>query len=221
MQTKKALRQLSKAEALISAVGSRYTPGTPHLRDMLRSASSMLGQAKATLDGGSGPAPQKAAQPAPVPPAKNRTEVAATPEFTGNKTEFIRLLVAAREPLGVVPKEVAEVFTARHIDRSENLIYNALSTLVKQKKLKKKGDRYFSAASTGSKAKTGSEAKAGPKAKSVAPKKKRISPEGLKRIVEANKKRWARERAARTGQKSARAAGKTVPAKKATGKTAI
>jgi hypothetical protein len=199
MQTKKALRQLGKAEALISGVGSRYTPGTTHLRDILRSASAMLGQAKAALESGSEPATQK-----PAPPTKHRSESAATPEFTGNKTEFIRLLVEAREPLGVVPKEVSEVFTARHIDRSENLIYNALSTLVKQKKLKKKGDRYFAAASAGSHAKVAASPKVASDAKATAPKKKRISPEGLKRIVEANKKRWARERAARKTKPAAK-----------------
>jgi hypothetical protein len=211
MQSKKALRQLSKAEALISAVGSRYKPGTSHLRDILRSASAMLGQAKATLGTGSVPVTQRPAQAIPVRPAaapaqpiKNRPEATAAPEFTGNKTEFIRSLVEARGSLGVVPKDVAEVFTARHIDRSENLIYNALSTLVKQKKLKKKADRYFPASSAGTSAKAGS------KVKAVAAKKKRISPEGLKRIVEANKKRWARERAARVHGR------KTVPAKKTT-----
>ncbi|HEX4168016.1 MAG TPA: hypothetical protein VHZ55_21330, partial [Bryobacteraceae bacterium] len=110
-----------------------------------------------------------------------------------------------------VPKDIAEVFTARHIGRSENLIYNALSTLVKQKKLKKQGGRYFATSIKSN-------------AKSVAQQKQRISPQGLKRIVQANKRRWARHRAAQTTQMPAvsrltRPRQKAVPPRKAVVKT--
>ena len=45
---------------------------------------------------------------------------------------------------GATPKEVSDVFSARGIARSKNVIYNALSLLVKQRKLEKKDGRYFS-----------------------------------------------------------------------------
>jgi hypothetical protein len=82
--------------------------------------------------------------------------------------------------------EINEAFRARQIDRSRNLVYTALGALVKQKKLTKKGDRYFSA-SMDSTVKSG-------------PTKKRISPQGLKRISEASKQRWAEKKAAENAQ---------------------
>jgi hypothetical protein len=85
---------------------------------------------------------------------------------------------------GATPKEIGDVFSARRIARSKNLIYNALSLLAKQKKLEKKDGRYFSVS-------------ADSREKHVAPRKWKISAEGLKNIREANKRRWAREKAAR------------------------
>ena len=72
-----------------------------------------------------------------------RSEAAVIPEFTGNKTEFVRAVVQARGSLGTTPKEIDEVFKARQIERSRNLIYNALDVLLKQKKLKRENGRYF------------------------------------------------------------------------------
>src|SRR5207248_1984046 len=106
------------------------------------------------------------------------------PVFSGSKTDFVATIVKARGISGATPKEVSEVFSARRIPRSKNLIYNALSLLVKQRKLEKKDGRYFSVP-------------ADSREKPVAPRKWKISAEGLKRIREANKKRWAREKAAR------------------------
>src|SRR5207237_4297044 len=97
------------------------------------------------------------------------------PVFSGSKTDFVAAIVKARGISGATPKEVSEVFSARRIARSKNLIYNALSFLVKQRKLEKKDGRY----------------------QPVAPRKWKISAEGLRNIREATKRRWAREKAAR------------------------
>jgi hypothetical protein len=111
------------------------------------------------------------------------------PEFAGNKTEFVASILKARGTSGATPKEIDGVFAARAIARSKNLIYNALSFLLKRKRLERRGGRYFSLS-------------AGARKKSAPAKKRRISAAGLKRISEANKKRWAAQRAAK-GRKKA------------------
>lgn len=186
MRTKKALKQLGKAEALITTVASRYTANTPEFRQMLDSVIATIRQARGTLNNPSARPTRNAVQSGKKQ-SPGESEGTTSPAFDGNKTEFVRALVEDRGSNGAVPKDIADVFTARGIGRSENLIYNALSTLVKQKKLKKQDGRYFA---------TSMESKA----TSVAPKKQRISPQGLKRIREANKRRWATHRAARTRQ---------------------
>jgi hypothetical protein len=185
MRAKKALKQLSKAEALITTVASRYTERTPQFRQLLGSAAAIISQAKDALDELSARSAKKPAQSAKKQGQATGWEGAASPVFSGNKTEFIHALVEARGVDGAVPKDIADVFTARHIGYSENLIYNALRTLVKRKKLKKQGGRYFARSMKSN-------------AKSIAPKKQRISPQGLKRIIQANKRRWARHRAGQT-----------------------
>jgi hypothetical protein len=135
------------------------------------------------------------------------SEAAAIPEFTGNKTEFVRAVVQARGSLGTTPKEIDQVFKARQIERSRNLIYNALDILLKQKKLKRENGRYFP-----------------PPADAQRKPKSRISAEGLKRIREANKKRWARERAAQTqataAQRKSHTGKKAAPFRRAASKKA-
>jgi hypothetical protein len=63
--------------------------------------------------------------------------------FSANRTQFVGELVKAQKSSGTTAKEIAAVFSSRRISRSDNLIYNALNALVKQKKLQHKGDRYF------------------------------------------------------------------------------
>lgn len=65
------------------------------------------------------------------------------PEFTGNKTEFVRAVVRFRGAAGATPKDIDEVFAQHRIEKSKNVIYNALYSLVQQNKLKKKGGQYF------------------------------------------------------------------------------
>src|SRR5712691_730922 len=110
------------------------------------------------------------------------SEAAASPEFTGNKTALVRALVEGRGSLGATPKDINDIFTARKIGRGKNFIYHALSVFVKQKELQKKDGRYFSAST---------EFHGKPK--------RRISPEGIKSIVAANKK-GAERRAAENGR---------------------
>jgi uncharacterized C2H2 Zn-finger protein len=66
-----------------------------------------------------------------------------TPEFTGNKTVFVRAVVQSCGSAGAEPKDIEQVFAERRIEKSRNAIYNALVSLVTQKKLKKKDGRYF------------------------------------------------------------------------------
>ena len=208
MRTKKALKQLSKTEALIRAVADRYTPRNPHLQELLDSASATIGQAKGVLDSRSGQSPRTSAQATNKQNHPKGSETAATPELTGNKTDFVLAVVEAHGLSGATAREIDEAFTIRRIDRSKNLIYNALNALVKQKKLKKQGDRYFSA-SLDSNGKS-------------APPKKRISPEGLKRIIEANKRRWAQKKTAHTiaGQRESRVGNRSAVARKPVGRRA-
>jgi hypothetical protein len=150
-------------------------------------------------------------------PAVTETRIAASattadPEFSGSKADFVTAIVKARGTSGVTPKDVDKVFATRRIARSKNLIYSALSSLVKQRKAERKEGRYFFLSGDSSE-------------KVVAPKKRRISAAGLKRIREANKKRWARDRATRGARaksapkKSVRGASK-VRTKRAPNKTA-
>src|SRR5207248_5728996 len=85
-------------------------------------------------------------------------------------------IVKARGTSGATPKEVSDIFLARGIARSKNLIYNALSLLVKQRKLEKKDGRYFSVYADSSE-------------KPVAPRKWKISAEG--RLMPAASYMWA------------------------------
>jgi hypothetical protein len=64
------------------------------------------------------------------------------------------------------------------------MVYNVLSTLAASKKLDRRDGRYFVIAE-----------------KTLTPVKRKISPEGLQRIKDALKKRWAAKRAADTRAK--------------------
>jgi hypothetical protein len=150
-----------------------------HQADTVESADGAQG--KITPTEGQLPTGEASAGNARIAEASG-TETA--PVFSGSKTDFVAAIVKARGISGATPKEVSDVFSARRIPRSKNLIYNALSFLVKQRKLEKKNSRYFSVSANFTE-------------KPVPQRKWKISAEDLKRIREANKKRWAREKAAR------------------------
>ena len=183
MRVKKAVKQLNKAGDLIGAVTSRYTDADSHLKELLKSASAAVAQAKGALT--KAPSQPNAASKNAAP--KDVAPKAAAPKnpsqaFTGSKTDFVRSVIESSGASGATPRDIDEAFKARRIERSKNLIYNSLGALVKQKRIAKKGDRYVVASAA---------------SKSATPAtKKRISPEGLKRIIEANKKRWAAKKAA-------------------------
>jgi hypothetical protein len=124
----------------------------------------------------------------PVPASTNgaSSHNLAAIEFSGNKTAFVVAIVRAHGAGGAAPKEIREVFTAREIPLSENLIYTTLSALAKEKKLQRRDGRYYASGDTS----------VDPKNGSASPTKRRISPAGLKAIREAVKKRWAAKRAA-------------------------
>ncbi len=115
------------------------------------------------------------------------TVALANVSYTGNKTTLMADIVRSFGKAGASPKDVDRILTEKKIERSQNLVYNTLSYLVGQKKLQRKDGRYFSVGTTPAPAKA---------SKSAAPAKRRISPEGIRRIREAVKKRWAAKRAA-------------------------
>ena len=134
------------------------------------------------------------------------------PEFTGNKTAFIAAIIKARGSAGATPKEISEIFASRGVARSKNLIHTALSSLLKQKKLQRREGRYFSGPGVSSQI-------------SVAPTKRKMSAAGLASIREANRKRWAKEKApqratAKSSRKKVSAGKKAAPARSARGKKA-
>ena len=112
--------------------------------------------------------------------------------YGGNKTTLVTEIVQSFGSSGATPKDVDAFFTARNIERSKNLIYNTLSYLVAQKKLHRRDGKYSVVAGNSAPAKK----TAALKKLAAAPTKRRLSPEGLKRIREALKKRWAAKRAA-------------------------
>src|SRR5690348_16563655 len=99
-----------------------------------------FGPAEAARDRRSRASAQKSPQTTTKQAPARGSKTAPAPQFSGNKTELIRTLVEARGRSGAVPQDIAEIFAARRIRRSRNLIYNVLSALVKQKKLKRAGD---------------------------------------------------------------------------------
>jgi hypothetical protein len=129
--------------------------------------------------------PWSLANPGPshTPAPSSGSPVAA--EFNGSRSDFITAILKERAAGGVTPSEIATAFAARKIGVSKNLIYNVLSLMFKRKKVRKSGGRYFPKA-----------VKAETRA-AAPPKKRRISEEGMRRIIAATKKRWALQRAAK------------------------
>jgi hypothetical protein len=53
-------------------------------------------------------------------------------KFLGNKRELVKHIVQTSGPSGTTPRDIDQIFSDRKIQKSKNLIYNALSILVKQ-----------------------------------------------------------------------------------------
>jgi hypothetical protein len=124
--------------------------------------------------------------PKPTPAAASSAPV--TVEFNGSRSDFVASVVKQRGSTGITPPEISAAFAVRKVAVSKNLVYNVLSLLFKQKRVRKSGGRYYHIAGT---------AAAPAAAPSATPKKSRISEEGMGRIIAATKKRWARQRAAK------------------------
>jgi len=114
-------------------------------------------------------------------------------EFNGSRTDFVAAVLKERGSAGVTPPEIAKAFASRRISIGKNLIYNVLSLMFKQKRVRKSDGRYYLLGNTPAPASM-------PKAASApatAPKKRRISEEGMRRIIAASKKYQAAKRAAK------------------------
>jgi hypothetical protein len=131
--------------------------------------------------------PEEASAPAAIPAAE-----ASDAPISGNKTSMVEQIVKSYGNAGATPKDVDAYFTSRKVERSKNLVYNTLSYLVAHKRLERRDGKYFVTDIPVVRKKRGPAKK-----KTAAPTKvkRKLSPEGLKRIREALKKRWALKRA--------------------------
>jgi uncharacterized C2H2 Zn-finger protein len=110
--------------------------------EAVTAALNVFGERGVARDDGVETEPGKGDAPLDAEEAED-AKAGRTPEFTGNKTEFVRVVVQSRGSVGAAPKDIEQVFAERRIEKSKNAIYNALVSLVTQKKLKKKDGRYF------------------------------------------------------------------------------
>ena len=94
-------------------------------------------------------------------------------EFNGSRSDFVASVLTQRGTEGATPAEISAAFSTHKIAVSKNLVYNVLSLMFKQKRVRKSGGKYYLMAG-----------------KSAA-KKHRISEEGMSRIIAVTKKRWA------------------------------
>jgi len=124
----------------------------------------------------------------------SRSPKSAVP-YSGNKTALIVDIIQSYGSTGATSKEIGSAFADRKISVGSNFIYSTLSFLLSKKRLVRRDGKYF--AVTESTVPPPSSKRSGRAAKKQTPTKKRqISPEGLKRIREAVKRRWAAKRAA-------------------------
>jgi hypothetical protein len=143
------------------------------------------------------PVHQKTAQKKTVPQILAAAPASAAPitvEFNGSRSDFVASVLKQRGAAGIAPAEISAAFASRKIAVSKNLVYNVLSLMFKQKRVRKSGGKYYPIAG---------KAPAPPAVSAPAPsspetKKRRISEEGMRRIIAATKKRWALARAAKT-----------------------
>jgi hypothetical protein len=119
-------------------------------------------------------------------------------EFNGSRSDFVASAIKERGSAGITPQEISAAFAVRKIAVSKNLVYNVLSLMFKQKRVRKSGGRYYHLA--GKAAAPAAAHSSSPSPSSTVPKKSRISEEGMRRIIAATKKRWALQRAAKKGK---------------------
>jgi len=130
----------------------------------------------------------------PKPAAAPVPSVPVAVGFNGSRSDFVASVLKQRGSTGITPQEISAALAARKIAVSKNLVYNVLSLMFKQKKVRKSEGRYYLLAG---KAMAPAAASPTPTSTSSAPKKGRISEEGMRRIIAATKKRWALQRASK------------------------
>jgi hypothetical protein len=143
----------------------------------------------------------KPAEVAIAPPAVAALAASHTParavarESRGSRSDFVTAVVEQSGSAGVTPSEISAAFAARKVAISKNFVYNVLSSLFKQKRVRKSAGRYYVVGGKAAPAKSSAKAPAKAAAPPPAKKKRRISEEGMRRIIAATKKRWALQRA--------------------------
>jgi hypothetical protein len=147
-----------------------------------------------------------------APPAAASTP--SSVQYKGNKTNMVAEIVGSYGMEGATPKDVDAIFTAQDVPKSKNLIYNTLSYLVAHKRLVRREGKYYLASGPFPAKRRGPKPGKKKAAKTAAKSKRRLSPEGLERIREALKKRWADKKAAEEAAAGKRAATKTTAKKK-------
>jgi len=185
------------------------------LRASIEAQSTELAAYEQVLALESGKPPEavipSATAPAPAAPAATHTPPTATSsgnpitvEFKGSRSDFVGEVLKQRGSAGVAPSEISAAFATRKVSISKNLVYNVLSLLFKRKQVRKSAGRYYLVAGKApakAPVKVAAKAPAKAAAKTHTPtpatKKRRISEEGMRRIIAATKKRWALQRAAK------------------------
>ena len=123
-------------------------------------------------------------------PASSTSSKPVSTAFNGSRSDFVAAAIKDSGSAGITPLEISAAFAARKVAVSKNLVYNVLSLMFKRKLVRKDDGRYYPLAAA---APTSPSAK--PASSPTAPKKSRISEEGMRRIIAATKKRWALKRA--------------------------
>jgi hypothetical protein len=113
-------------------------------------------------------------------PLESVASAATQAEFNGSRSDFVVSVLKLHGAAGVTPADISAAFAERQITISKNLVYNVLSLMYKQKKVRKAAGKYYLVAG---------------KTLAAPPQKSRISEEGMRRIIAATKKRWAAARA--------------------------
>jgi hypothetical protein len=112
--------------------------------------------------------------------------------FNGSRSDFVAAVLKHGGAGGASPQEISAAFASRKIAISKNLVYNVLSLMFKQKRVRKSNGRYYMLGKSSAPASSSSAT-----ASSASSSSSRISEEGRQRIIAATKKRWAAQKAAK------------------------
>jgi hypothetical protein len=118
-----------------------------------------------------GLAPAPAALAAVVKKHTAASKSTVTSSFNGNRSDFVASILKERGAAGVTPAEISQAFAAQKIAVGKNLVYNVLSLMFTQRKVRKSGGKYYLL--------------------SAKPATKRISEQHMKRVIAATKKQQA------------------------------